>query len=48
MPIFSCLIDDDAVNSKKKKEGIYQFTYIFIPQIGIAINALVYGLYIFL
>ncbi len=42
MPIFSSVIDEATVKSKKRMEGIYQGTYIFISRIGIAINAFVF------
>jgi GPH family glycoside/pentoside/hexuronide:cation symporter len=42
MPLFSSVIDDAAIRSGKRKEGIYQGTYIFISRIGIAVNALVF------
>ncbi|MHA2130691.1 MAG: MFS transporter, partial [Promethearchaeota archaeon] len=42
MPIFSSVIDEAAVTSGKRMEGIYQGTYIFISRIGIAINAFVF------
>ena len=42
MPIFSSVIDAAALNSRKRKEGIYQGTYIFVSRIGIAINAAVF------
>ncbi len=42
MPLFSSVIDEAALKSGKRKEGIYQGTYIFISRIGIAINALVF------
>ena len=42
MPIFSSVIDEVTVNSKKRMEGIYQGTYIFISRVGIAINAFVF------
>ncbi len=42
MPIFSSVIDAAALRSRKRKEGIYQGTYIFISRIGIVINALIF------
>ncbi|MHA1913171.1 MAG: MFS transporter [Promethearchaeota archaeon] len=42
MPIFSSVIDEATIKSKRRKEGVYQGTFIFISRVGIAINAFVF------
>ncbi len=42
MPLFSSVIDNAAVKTRKRKEGTYQGIYVFLSRIGIAINALVF------
>jgi Na+/melibiose symporter-like transporter len=42
MPLFSSVIDNATVKSGKRKEGIYQGTFIFFSRFGIAINAFVF------
>ena len=42
MPIFSSAIDNAAVTSGKRKEGLYNGTYIFFSRLGIMVNALVF------
>ena len=44
MPLFSSIIDNATINSRKRKEGIYQGTHVFFSRFGIAINALVFWL----
>lgn len=42
MPLFSSIIDKATVSSGKRKEGIYQGTFVFFSRFGIAINAFVF------
>jgi len=42
MPLFSGVIDNAAVASGRRKEGIYQGTHVFFSRFGIAINAFVF------
>jgi GPH family glycoside/pentoside/hexuronide:cation symporter len=41
MPIFSSVIDAAAVRTGRRKEGLYNGTFIFFSRIGIAINSAV-------
>ena len=40
MPIFSSVIDNAAIKSGKRQEGIYQGTYVFFSRLGIFIRYL--------
>jgi glycoside/pentoside/hexuronide:cation symporter, GPH family len=42
MPIFSSIIDNAAIRTGKRKEGLYNGTNVFFNRISIAINALVF------
>jgi GPH family glycoside/pentoside/hexuronide:cation symporter len=42
MPIFSSIIDNAALRTGKRKEGLYNGTNVFFNRISIAINALVF------
>jgi glycoside/pentoside/hexuronide:cation symporter, GPH family len=42
MPIFSSIIDNAAISTGKRKEGLYNGTNVFFNRISIAINALVF------
>ena len=48
MPLFSSIIDKATVSSGKRKEGIYQGTFVFFSRFGIAINAFVFWIVRFL
>ena len=42
MPIFSSVVDDATIKTGKRKEGLYNGTYLFFARIGIAIQATVF------
>jgi GPH family glycoside/pentoside/hexuronide:cation symporter len=42
MPIFSSIIDNAAIHTRKREEGLYNGTNVFFNRISIAINALVF------
>ncbi|MBD3229086.1 MAG: MFS transporter [Candidatus Lokiarchaeota archaeon] len=42
MPLYSSVIDNAAVKTGKRREGLYNGTWVFFSRIGIAIKALVF------
>ena len=42
MPVFSSIIDEAAVSTQKRQEGLYNGTFLFFSRIGIAYQAIVF------